>query len=196
MPFSFTREKEPIILIGFVGGLPVPVLNMYAHRIVDNHTARIIKLSTIGGSLNRLQHYGFNSRDLTMTGRVNMIYENGSRIQLNSESILVGTRIMFEAQSTVLIIMNHGAFYGQIESIKLVDDRDLPTAYDYEMRFTEKDFRGIKLTTMLQTLLIGAYSSILDIDAFAGDNDTSSQIGVGLDGTVPVFPILANSGAL
>jgi len=117
MPFSRTREKEPIIIIGFANGLPIPILNMFAHRVVDNHTARIIKLSTIGGSLNTLQHYGFNSRDVTITGRVNMIYEEGhvGGVVYNSESILVGTRIMYEARTPVLIILNHGAFYGQID---------------------------------------------------------------------------------
>jgi len=197
MPFSRTREKEPIIIIGFANGLPIPILNMFAHRVVDNHTARIIKLSTIGGSLNTLQHYGFNSRDVTITGRVNMIYEEGhvGGVVYNSESILVGTRIMYEARTPVLIILNHGAFYGQIESIKLIDDRDYPTAYDYEMRFVEKDIFGIKLTTMLQTLIIGTFSSILNMGSLSGDDNTVSIIGVDLDGTIPNFPILTPLGA-
>jgi len=197
MPFSRAREKEPIMMLGFTTIIPTMILNMYAHRVVDNHTARIIKLSTIGGSLNRLQHYGFNSRDLTITGRVNMTYEDGhlGGIVYNSEAILVGTRVLFEASSSVLVILNHGAFYGQIESIKLIDDRDYPTAFDYEMRLVEKDFFGIKLTALMQTILKAVHSTILTSDTYSGDNNTPSGLGVDLDGTIPTIPILNTLGA-
>ena len=153
-------EKAPITIVS--GTPPFIVANLLAHKVIDNDTSRIVKLSTIGGELNTIQHYGHNSRILHITGRINLVNGGGffSRGSITAESILTGLRIFKETKSAVLVIMNHGILYGVIESFKIIDDRDYPTSFDYELIIVEKDLFGLKFSAIAQRLFSGILATI------------------------------------
>lgn len=153
-------EKAPIMIIGI--GTPIPIFNMLAHRVVDDDTSRIMLLSTVGAELNTLQHFGHNSRKITIRGRINLVTGDGRGTNFGSfwggltiDSILTGLKVLKETKSAVLVIMNHSICYGVISKIRTIDDREYPTSFDYECEIIEKDLYGLKISAMAQRLLSG-----------------------------------------
>jgi len=99
-------EKAPIMIVGM--GVPFFIGNMLAHRLTDDDTSRIMLLSTVGAELNTLQHFGHNSRRITIRGRINLITGDGLRNNydgfaggLSIQSILTGLRMLKETKSPV-----------------------------------------------------------------------------------------------
>lgn len=159
-------EKAPIMVIGM--GTPIPIFNMLAHRLVDDDSSRIMKLSTVGAELNTIQHFGHNSRIITIRGRINLTTGDGERNTYNPflgglaiETLLTGLKILKETKSAVLVIMNHSICYGVIENIKTTDDREYPTVFDYEVKIVEKDLYGLKVSALAQRVLSGLVAQIL-----------------------------------
>lgn len=160
-------EKSPITLVGMI--TPYLIYNIMAHRVVDDGTSRIMKVSAIGAELNTLQHFGHNSRIITIRGRVNTVI--GDSISdafnpyslttgLNSETIITGLNYLREKRSAVLLIMNHSICYGVIEKVVIIDDREYPTAFDYEFMVIEKDIYGLKISALGQRILAGIIAQI------------------------------------
>ncbi len=154
-------KKQPITIIGM--GTPFIIPNLNAHRIVDDDTSRIILLSTIGAELNTAQHFGHNSRKITIRGRINLVTGEGLISQINPftnsgiavDSILTGLKYLKETKSAILLIMNHSVCYGIIDKITITDDREYPTAFDYECHIIEKDLFGLKFSAIAQRVLSG-----------------------------------------
>jgi len=153
-------EKAPIMIIGI--GTPLPIFNMLAHRLVDDDTSRIMILSTVGAELNTLQHFGHNSRKITIRGRINLVTGDGQGNNYNPfqggltvESVLTGLKVLKETKSAVLVIMNHSICYGVISKIRTIDDREYPTSFDYECEIIEKDLYGLKVSAIAQRILSG-----------------------------------------
>lgn len=159
-------EKAPIMVIGM--GTPIPIFNMLAHRVVDDDTSRIMKLSTVGAELNTIQHFGHNSRVISIRGRINLVTGDGERNTYNPfvgglaiETLLTGLKILKETKSAVLVIMNHSICYGVIEKIRTIDDMEFPTAFDYEVEIVEKDLYGLKVSAIAQRILSGIVARIV-----------------------------------
>jgi len=155
-------EKRPISIIGMVGGtrVPIPIFNLYANRVVDKDTSRIVKLSTIGGELNTLQHFGHNSRALSINGTINLVGNYGQI--LNSELIITGVRTLKETKSAVLVMLNHGFLYGVIEEFTILDEAEGATIFKYDLEITEKDFRGVRMSANAQRILLGGVNFIFN----------------------------------
>lgn len=160
-------EKVPITIVGM--GFPMFIGNMYAHRLVDDDTSRIMLLSTVGAELNTLQHFGHNSRKITIRGRINLTVGDTTFSRANPfvsglfgsvEPILTGLRMLKESKSAVLVIMNHGLCYGVINKITLVDDSEFPTSFDYDVEIIEKDLFGLKFTAITQRILSGLIAQV------------------------------------
>ncbi len=165
-------EKSPITLVGM--GTPFLIGNLYAHKVIDNDTSRIMKLSTIGAELNTLQHFGHNSRTISIRGRINLSvnsllpnYNVGKLVSASSpELLLTGLRLLKETKSAVLLIMNHSICYGIIESLRITDDKDFPTIFDYELEIVEKDIYGLKISAVSQRILAGVIQGVRDSFSF------------------------------
>jgi len=158
-------EKAPITIVGM--GMPMLIGNMLAHRLTDDDTSRIMLLSTVGAELNTQQHFGHNSRRITIRGRINLVTGDGQRNSYGlfvggvvAETILTGLRILKETKSAVLVIMNHGLCYGTIQKIRIIDDKDYPTSFDYEVEIIEKDLYGLKLSALTQRILVGMIAQV------------------------------------
>ncbi len=159
------NEKVPIAIVGI--GFPMFVANMYAHRLIDDDTSRIMKLSTIGAELNTLQHFGHNSRVISIRGRINLAIGDGTSSSKNFlingtggdiakiESLLTGIKLLKETKSAILVLMNHSVCYGVIEKFKIIDDREYPTSFDYEIEIIEKDLFGLKFSAITQRIFTG-----------------------------------------
>jgi len=166
-------EKAPIMIIGM--GVPLVISNLLAHRVVDEDTSRIMLLSTIGAELNTLQHFGHNSRKISIRGRINLA--TSSFVDWSTaESILIGLKMLKETKSAVLVIMNHSVCYGVISKIVIVDDKDLPTAFDYELEIIEKDMYGLRFSAVSQRLLSFAVSNIRTSIPFGRFVDSTTSI--------------------
>jgi len=146
-------NKQPITIIGL--GTPFLIPNLYAHRIIDDDTSRIMLLSTIGGELNTLQHFGHNSRKISIRGRINLATSALLKGIATVDTILTGLRLLKETKSAILVIMNHGLCYGVIDKLTISDDRDYPTSFDYELSIIEKDFFGMRFSAISQRILSG-----------------------------------------
>lgn len=160
-------EKAPITIVGM--GTPMLIANMLAHRLVDDDSSRIMQLSTIGAELNTLQHFGHNSRKISIRGRINLTVASSVKNNFNPfigggganiELLLTGLRILKETKSAVLVIMNHGICYGIIKDIRIIDDREYPTSFDYEVEIIEKDLYGLKISAISQRILSGIVNTI------------------------------------
>ena len=160
-------EKAPIVIVGM--GTPMLIGNMLAHRLVDDDTSRIMLLSTVGAELNTLQHFGHNSRKISIRGRINLTLADDKRNTFNPfiggsrfgvETILTGLKILKETKSAVLVIMNHSICYGIISHIRTIDDREYPTSFDYECEIIEKDLYGLKVSAIAQRILSGIVARI------------------------------------
>ncbi len=149
-------EKTVITIVGT--GTPMWISNMFAHRVIDDDTSRIMLLSTIGGELNHLQHFGHNSRVITITGRINLSMDSDFRkvrnvLALKSpEALITGLKLLKETKSGVLVIMNHSICYGVIRDFKIIDDEEYPTSFDYECVIIEKDLFGLKFSAISQRI--------------------------------------------
>jgi len=167
-------KKQPITIIGM--GMPILIRNLHAHRIVDEDTSRIILLSTIGAELNTAQHFGHNSRKITIRGRINLTTVEGSLFQLNPfagsaginsvEAILTGLKFLKETKSAILLIMNHSVCYGVIDKIIITDDREYPTSLDYECHIIEKDLFGLRFSAISQRILSGLLGTFASANPF------------------------------
>jgi len=160
-------EKVPITIVGM--GFPMFIGNMYAHRLIDDDTSRIMLLSTVGAELNTLQHFGHNSRKITIRGRINLTTGDTANSRAHPiasgffgsvEPILTGLRMLKESKSAVLVIMNHGLCYGVINKITLVDDSEYPTSFDYDTEIIEKDLYGLKFSAATQRILSGLIAQV------------------------------------
>ncbi len=181
-------EKKPIILVGM--GFPIFIGNMYAHRVIDDDTSRIMILSTVGAELNTLQHFGHNSRKITIRGRFNLILSDTSLFSAETvrlEKLLTGIKILKETKSAVLLLMNHSLCYGIIKDFRIIDDRDYPTSFDYEMLVIEKDLFGLKFSATAQALFSRFITPIIN------DRFDNSQF-VSQTTIIPQFTDIDTSG--
>ena len=151
---------------------PIPITNLYAHRVVDNDTSRIVELSTIGGNIGEVQHYGHNSRDVTITGRIVIGYTSfntGGSLSavalatqtITSSTLITAIKYIKETKSPVILLMNHGFMFGIIKEFTITDDKDHQNAFDYTLRIIEKEIAGRKPSALQQMFLNALYNYAL-----------------------------------
>lgn len=152
-------KKQPVSIIPV--GLSIPLFNIMAHRIVDSEKERIVKLSPIGSFGNKLQHYGTDSAIVTIQGRV-VIPNNFTGLfslpRLTRGAITEILRQIKQHRIPCIVLMNHRFIYGFIQNLNVIDDKDHPTSYFYEVEFVEENILGNRapLVNIAYSLLSGA----------------------------------------
>ena len=158
------RFKQAIGMYGLstFKGIPIIIPNLYAHDVVDNDTSRIVSLSPINASTNTIQHFGHNSRDLSIKGRLNLRLDEGSSFASTTLSsaqyVITMIRHAKETKSMVVLMMNHGFMLGIIREFQLKDSNQYANTFDYNLRFIEKDFRGLRPNAIAQGIYMGTKS--------------------------------------
>lgn len=125
MTFLRPTISNPIWLIP-IDGVPIPIVDLHVHRVSISDTSRIVELSPIGSTLNKLQSFGTNSRKVNMSGR------------LDIGSTSIGYLRALKNQSVrVLLFTNTAIMVCLIKSFNPTEDKDLMDFIDYSMEMVE-----------------------------------------------------------